>query len=181
MTPPNQKPYAEARDEAGIETCASCGLTKGTDQSIAVLTGFEIGADWSRSFTLEDPVILRMAEALRLANKLECKGNCEGYLKSGNEHGPFCQTITEALDDFERLKAEAGEVNEKDESKVDPMKFHRRVDELVCNWSLMTGHAFSEQELNSLVDLLGDDFKAQAVKIHAHGVRAGKILAEAGK
>jgi hypothetical protein len=65
-----------------------------------------------------------------------------------------------------------------EEIKVDPLKFHRRVDELVCNWSMMTGHSFTEQELDSLIDILGNDFKDQSVKIHANGVRVGKELAK---
>lgn len=63
------------------------------------------------------------------------------------------------------------------ESKIDELRFHKRVDELVCAWSMMNMHGFTEAELNSLVELLGDDFKQQAVKIHAAGVRAGKQLA----
>ncbi len=62
------------------------------------------------------------------------------------------------------------------ENKIDPMKFHKRVDELICGWSTIHGHSFKEEELNSLVHLLGDDFKSQAVKIHASGVSAGKKL-----
>lgn len=60
--------------------------------------------------------------------------------------------------------------------EADTMKTNRRVDELICGWSMMTGHSFKEEELNGLVDLLADDFKAQLVKTHAHGVRAGKQL-----
>ncbi len=32
-----------------------------------------------------------------------------------------------------------------------------RVDELICGWSMMTGHSFSEVELNSLVDLISQE------------------------
>lgn len=60
--------------------------------------------------------------------------------------------------------------------KIDPLKFHKRVDKLICNWTLLMGHSFTEQELNSLVDILGDDFKMQAINIHKHGVKAGKVL-----
>lgn len=63
------------------------------------------------------------------------------------------------------------------EPKIDKHKFHRRVDNLICNWSMLMSHPFTEVELNSLVDMLGDDFKLQASGIHAAGVRAGKALA----
>lgn len=58
----------------------------------------------------------------------------------------------------------------------DELKFHRRVDELICGWSMLHTKDFKEDELNSLVDLLADDFKSQTVKIHANGVRVGKEL-----
>lgn len=68
------------------------------------------------------------------------------------------------------------ELVSKDTNKIDDQKFHRRIDELICNWPVMMNDAFTEQELNSLIDLLGDDFKIQVVKIHAHGVHVGKEL-----
>ena len=62
------------------------------------------------------------------------------------------------------------------EEEMKSDKFHRRVDELICNWSTLMQHPFTEEELNSLVDLIGDDIKLQAIKIHACGVRAGKVI-----
>ena len=59
----------------------------------------------------------------------------------------------------------------------DGNKFHRRVDELICNWSMMTMHSFKEEEINSLVDLIADDFKKQAKEIFSVGVKTGKTLA----
>lgn len=47
-----------------------------------------------------------------------------------------------------------------------------RVDKLICNWSLMNSHSFTESELNSLVDLIGDECENENLAL--------KVLAEAG-
>lgn len=65
----------------------------------------------------------------------------------------------------------------KKERKIDSLKFHKKIDELICNWSMSMIHDFSEHELNSLVDMLGDYFKNEAVQIHKHGVHVGKQIA----
>jgi len=33
----------------------------------------------------------------------------------------------------------------------------RQVDKIICDWSMATGHSFTEEELNSLVDILAED------------------------
>lgn len=36
-----------------------------------------------------------------------------------------------------------------------------RLDKLICDWSLRTGHGFRAKDLDSLVDLLADETEAE--------------------
>lgn len=53
-----------------------------------------------------------------------------------------------------------------------------RVDKLICNWSLMNSHSFTESELNSLVDLIGDECENEnlALKDLAESLRVTSAI-----
>ncbi len=41
----------------------------------------------------------------------------------------------------------------------------QEVDALICGWSQMMNHSFTEEELNSLVDLIAEKLEAELVRI----------------
>jgi hypothetical protein len=44
---------------------------------------------------------------------------------------------------------------------TEPTENQIRIDALICGWSTLWQHSFTEQELDSLVDVLADEFDRQ--------------------
>lgn len=57
-----------------------------------------------------------------------------------------------------------------------------RVDELICGWSMMTGHAFKEADLNSLVDLIAQESEKSVAALEAENaeLKAATTYEECG-
>lgn len=61
-------------------------------------------------------------------------------------------------------------------SEVKLIDAQKRIDKLICNWSMASGHAFTEDNLNSLVDMIADYHFAALDQAQAESARLRAAL-----